>query len=248
MTEEKGPGGPKPDAAPQETSAPQQQQPSAAPSSSPVSPMQASLGPVKPPPDNEFKGREIIGKKRKGKKPKPAKSQVEEQIDAAIAQSSIQTKKLARRRARFYVAIGAGIMMLMAYGVYWLFKPYEGGLAFGICKVFLEGTVRYPTHLHLSTVEEFETSVRIWYTQIDSFGEYRMEPIQCYYKNDPELGTVIDRVTINRREVDPRTVENFNRALDSVAAFPIDLRMPSPLPDSLQDLQIETQKFRKPIL
>ena len=144
--------------------------------------------------------------------------------------------------------MGVGVIVLLSYSVHWLMKPYQGGLAFGICKVFLEGVTRYPDHLRLSTVEEFETSVRIWYTQVDSFGEYRMEPIQCYYKNDPERGTVVDKITINRRELDPRLVDNFNRALPSISAFPINTDIPAPLPDSLQDLQIDTQKYRKPIL
>ncbi|MCE7886469.1 MAG: hypothetical protein DYH13_03075 [Alphaproteobacteria bacterium PRO2] len=242
MTEEKGPGGPRPEAAPQETSAPQQQP------AAPPTPSSAAQGPLKPPPDNEFRGREIVGKRKKSKKQKPVKTQVDEQIDAAIAQSSVQEKKRAQRKAKFYFAIGLGVIALLSYSVHWLMKPYQGGLAFGICKVFLEGVTRYPDHLRLSTVEEFETSVRIWYTQVDSFGEYRMEPIQCYYKNDPERGTLVEKITINRREVDPRLVDNFNRALPSISAFPINMDIPAPLPDSLQDLQIDTQKFRKPIL
>lgn len=250
MTSEKGPpSGPKSETGSQETPASQPAAASQAAPATPASPMQASMGPIKPPPDNEFKGREIgRNKKRKTAKNKPAKTQVEEQIDAAIAQSSVQEKKKAQRRFRFYLAVGAGVVMLLTYSVVWLMKPYQGGLAFGICKVFLEGMTRYPDHLRLSTVEEFETSVRIWYTQVDSFGEYRMEPIQCYYKNDPEHGTLVDKVLINRREVDPRLVDNFNRALPSVSAFPINTDIPAPLPDSLQDLQIDTQKFRKPIL
>lgn len=245
MTEEKGPSGPRPAAGSQDTPAPQ---PTAAPpASSATVPIQASTGPIKPPPDNEFKGREL-GRKRKAPKKKAVKTQVEEQIDAAIAQSSVQERKRAQRKFRFYLAMGVGVVLVFSYGVHWLMKPYQGGLAFGICKVFLEGMTRYPDHLRLSTVEEFETSVRIWYTQVDSFGEYRMEPIQCYYKNDPERGTLVDKVTINRREVDPKLVDNFNQALPSVSAFPINTDIPAPLPDSLQDLQIDTQRFRKPIL
>lgn len=200
--------------------------------------------PDKPPPD-EFFGRG--NKKKKPGKQKPVKSQVEEQIDAALAQSSLQAKRAKQKKQQFkYGLIAAGVL-LVSYVIYWGFKPYQGSMAFGICKVFLEGQVRFPSLLRVSTVEEFDTFVRIWYTQVDSFGEYRMESIQCYYKQDPERGTVVDKVLINRREVDPRKVEDFNRSLSVILAHPPDLTIPPPLPDSLQNLQLDTNSFRKPV-
>jgi hypothetical protein len=199
----------------------------------------------KPPPD-EFLGRG--NKKKKPGKQRPVKTQVEEQIDAALASSSIQVKRNAERKKQFkYGAIGAGILIVGGV-VYLGLQPFQGTMAFGICKVFLEGTTRFPQYLRLSTVEEFETSVRIWYTQVDSFGATRMEPIQCYYKQDPERGTIVDKVLINRRDVDPKVVDNFNRALPAILGYPPDLTIPYPLPDSLQDLQIDSTKFMKSIL
>jgi hypothetical protein len=201
------------------------------------------------PPDNEFQGRGLGKKKKKAEKNKrPPKTQVEEQIDAALAKSSIQSKKQLAKKKRFKYGLIAGGVLLLGYGVFWMMKPYEGSIAWGICKVFVEGMVRYPQYLRFSTVEEFETSVRIWYTQIDSFGEYRMDQVQCYYKQDPERGTIVDKVLLNRREVDRKMVDDFNRALPTIISFPPDLTIPAPLPDSLQDLQIDTQKFRKPII
>ncbi|MGB4107533.1 MAG: hypothetical protein WBK55_07030 [Alphaproteobacteria bacterium] len=246
MSGEKEPGKSAPLTGSPET--PAAAQPPATEGAQPAPPSQKNMGPIKPPPDNEFQGRQVSGKKKKSARKKPVKTQVEEQIDADLARSSIENKRKSGRRFRFNLGIVGGVILLLAFGVHWLLKPYEGGLAFGICRVFLEGITRYPDHLRLSTVEEFDNSVRIWYTQVDSFGEYRMEPIQCYYKNDPELGTIIDKVTINRREIDPGLIDHFNRALPSVLVYPMDLTIPAPLPDSLQDLQFETQKFRKPIL
>jgi hypothetical protein len=199
----------------------------------------------KPPPD-EFLGR--FNKKKKPGKQKPVKTQVEEQIDAALASSSVQAKRKAERKKQIkYGAIGGGVLIL-AILVYLGLQPFQGTMAFGICKVFLEGTTRYPQYLRLSTVEEFETSVRIWYTEIDSFGAERMEPIQCYYKQVEGKGTQVDKVLINRREVDPKVIENFNRALPAILGYPPDLTIPYPLPDSLEDLQLDMSKFMKPIL
>lgn len=208
-------------------------------------PKPPGLQPEKPPPD-EFMGRG--GKRKKPGKDRPAKTQVEEQIDAALATSALHTQKQQQKKKRFKYAIIAGVIALLSYGIYYGLKPFEGGMAYGVCRVFLENYVRFPGFLRLSTVEEFENSVRIWYTQVDSFGEYRMEPIQCYYKQDEERGTLLDRVLVNRREVDPKLVENFNRSIPAVVNMELDLVLPSPLPDSLEDLQFETDKFRKPVI
>ena len=140
-----------------------------------------------------------------------------------------------------------GVIALLGYGIYLLFVPYKGTMAFGICKVFLELNTQYPQTLRLSTVEELGMSVRIWYTQTDSFGEYRLEPLQCYFKPDDTYGFILDKVTLSRREVDPLLVSEFNKSIPTILAHPPDLTLPIPLPDSLQDLQIDTNLFRKQI-
>ena len=196
------------------------------------------------------KGRQTLGevKARVLKKKEDVEPQPKDEIESAVEQSSVQEeKKLRRKKHMKYGAAGIGALVL-AYVIYLLFVPYTGTMAFGICKAFLELNVRYPNTLRISTVEETGTSVRIWYTQVDAFGEYRMEPIQCYYRPDETFGYALDKVTVRRREVDPKKVEDFNRVLGTVLEYPPDLTLPIPLPDSLDGLQIETDKFRKPIL
>lgn len=201
-----------------------------------------------PPPPDEFLGRNGKKKKAGGGKQRPPKTQVEEQIDAALAKSGLQTQRKAKKK--LYSKLGAGgvVVVLISVFINWTMAPYTGSMAFGVCRTFLENTLRFPGFLRISTVEEFESFVRIWYTQVDSFGQSRMEPIQCHFRSDEELGTVLDKVLINRREVDQSKVEEFNRILPAIFNMPLDLTVPSPLPDSLQDLQFETDKFRKPIL
>lgn len=201
--------------------------------------------PDAPPPD-EFMGRGK--KKKKPGKQIPLKTQVEEQIEAALAASSQQAKRQAQRKKRFRRIMAVVAILFLAFVTYYLFKPFKGSLPYGVCKLFLETSVVYPQHLRLSTVEEFETSVRIWYTQIDSFGEYRLEPIQCYFKKDPERGTILDKVLINRREVPASKVENFNRAFPAIVRLKMDLTLPIPLPDNLKDLQSSPGSFRKPVI
>lgn len=155
-------------------------------------------------------------------------------------------KKAEKRKRRIRMAQGAGFLVF-CYIVYLLFIPFKGGMNFGACKVFLELYVRYPDTLTLSTVEDFGESYRIWFTEVDAFGQYRHQQIQCFYKPDETTGFAIDRVTIDRREVEQKFIDDFNRSLPTVLAFPPDLTYPKAIPDSLSDVDIDTDRFRRKI-
>ncbi|HRQ61273.1 MAG TPA: hypothetical protein PLO23_07175 [Alphaproteobacteria bacterium] len=155
-------------------------------------------------------------------------------------------KKAEKRKRRIRMAQGAGFLVF-CYIVYLLFIPFKGGMNFGACKVFLELYVRYPDTLNLSTVEDFGESYRIWFTEVDAFGQYRHQQIQCFYKPDETTGFAIDRVTIDRREVEQKFIDDFNRSLPTVLAFPPDLTYPKAIPDSLSDVDIDTDRFRRKI-
>ncbi len=173
----------------------------------------------------------------------------DEQIEEALSQSKIKSKKDAKRKTRIKQGGLLAFLAFLGYAIYFLFfATYQGTMAFGVCKVFLELNVRFPQHLRLSTVEEFETSVRIWYTQLDSFGEYRLEPMQCYFRADEELGFVLDKVTVRRRQVDPDRVASFNKTLPVILANPPDLTYPIPISDNLRNMHIDITPFLKPIL
>lgn len=115
----------------------------------------------------------------------------------------------------------------------------------------MELNILYPQTLRISEVTYLreDNSVRIWFAHTDAFGEYRMENFKCSFGPDPKSGsgTVLTRVERNRMEIDPAKVELFNNAIPYLVANPPDLTMPPKIPDSLQNMQIETQRFRKPI-
>lgn len=155
-------------------------------------------------------------------------------------------KKAARKKRRIRGLQGLGFLVF-CYIVYLLFIPFQGGMNFGACKVFLELYVRYPDTLHLSTVEDFGDSYRIWFTETDAFGQYRLQQVQCFYRADDTTGFAIERVEIDRRPVDQKFVDDFNRSLPTVLAFPPDLTYPKAIPDSLSDIEIDTDRFRRKI-
>lgn len=177
------------------------------------------------------------------------KTSAEEEIDAGIKRSKVKDHKKKRLITRLKIAGAVSTVLLLGYIFYLFFiAPFVGTMAYGICRVFLELNAQYPHTLRISTVEEFGVSVRIWFTQVDSFGQYRMEQMQCDFKADENLGFVLDKVTIDHREYDPAVIAKFNTSLPVVFEYPPDLNLPEPLPDSLESLQFEFEKFRKPIL
>ena len=176
------------------------------------------------------------------------KNSAEEEIDSAIEKSKVKAEKSKLMKLRLKVGGAIGGVVVVGALIFMLFLPAQGTMAFGLCKIFIELNSQYPQTIRLSTVEEVGLSVRIWFTQVDSFGEYRLEPMQCYFKQDDKLGFILDKVTINRREIDPEIIARFNTSIPVILQNPPDLSLPNALPDSLDSLQFQFEKFRKPIL
>lgn len=185
--------------------------------------------------------RALKAQQNAGKKKKPPR----DEIDEALAQGKLaEKKKRFRKKMIKRTSIGIGVVLFGLFLI-WGFAPFKGGITFGICKVYLETHVRFPKHLRLSKVDNFADSVRIWYTQIDPFGEYRLENIQCFYGYDEDAkSSIIERIAINRRDVPQHKLDAFNKTLGIIAANPPDLTYPKRLPDSLRDLQINADEFR----
>ena len=182
--------------------------------------------------------------------PQPDQSKKDDKHDeiAEIVSQSVLRKNIeAMKKKRKQLMIAAPIVAVIGYLTWWFNTPYYAGLDYGFCKVFLELNVQYPDHLHLSEIEQKRDFVRIWYMQTDSFGQERLENIECYHGQDPELGYYISKVRVDRREIDPAKVERFNKSLSTIVAHPPDLAYPIPLRDALGNIDIETYMFRKPL-
>ncbi|MBL4803763.1 MAG: hypothetical protein JKY71_02770 [Alphaproteobacteria bacterium] len=171
-------------------------------------------------------------------------SQEPDEIEQALANSRLAEQQRQQRKKYFKYGFYVLGLTFVIWAYDFLFAPYTSDMKYGICKVYLELDVQYPQDLRVSTVDDYGSYVRIWYTQLDAFGEYRMEQIQCNYVPDETLGMRLDKVAINRREVDPAKVEAFNRSIPVIRDYPPSLVVPPPLPDSLSGLQINTDAFR----
>lgn len=183
--------------------------------------------------------------KAEKKKEKAEKKKAKlDDIDQAMAAGKLAERKKAQRKMIMRTAMFAVGGVFLLWVGYYLFKPYEESRTFAVCKMFLEHQVRYPQYLRYSEYESFEDGVRIWFTRVDPFGGSRMEPIRCTLAYDEVRGTYFSKITINRREVDPEKLEAFNRVLPAIRNIEFDLTRPPKLPDSLQDLQIQTDQYR----
>ena len=190
--------------------------------------------------------RKALKKKLKEQEAEQAKKlqPAQDEIEAALANSKLAEAQKAKRKQMFKFGMALAGLTLVIYAYNYLFSAFQGGMTYGICSVYLELNVPFPQDLRISTVEDFGDYVRIWYTQLDAFGEYRMEQIQCHFRADEVTGAALDKVTVNRREVDPERVARFNTSIPIILASPPDLTLPYPLPDSLQGLQIDADAFR----
>lgn len=182
-----------------------------------------------------------LSEKIKREKPEPSRA-----AKIASAPSSKVGQRKRKQRMTLFKKLGVVVAaLILSYGIYLLFKPFQGTMKFGICKVFLEQQVQFPQTLRLSVVREFAQSARIWYSHVDAFGAYRLEPMECFYKADERYGAVIDYVTIGRRQLDPDIIERFNASIPVIVQNPPDLTLPTGFPDTLTDLKFEEGMFRK---
>jgi hypothetical protein len=123
--------------------------------------------------------------------------------------------------------------------------PRKGNILYGICGEFLNLQIPYPHTINKTQVEFYGgRAVRIYYTHIDPFGEYRLENIECAFKQDPEKGLVVETIYFDevndvtkktrvpgkgkRYEVTRENLDNFNETLSpwAIANSEPDLTIP----------------------
>lgn len=173
-------------------------------------------------------------------------SSAEKEIEDAVKKSNIGEKKKEKRKKQLKWGGGAGAALLVAILLYFGLQPGKTGMSYGLCKTFLELTVRYPQYLRVARTDSYGGFRRIWYTQVDAFGEYRMEEIRCYYGGRNENGhPQFKKITIRRQDVPPEIVESFNKSVPAILAYPPDLTVPRDFSNNLEGLRFESDSFRR---
>lgn len=134
-------------------------------------------------------------------------------------EGSKKKKKLIKR-------IVIGILAFFTLILWWGLQPPRGTIEYGACKTFVELRLRYPNTFRLSSLVNFDQSLRLYFTYVDPYGETKMDVIECTFRSDPETGFALDAIAYNRRLVPQDEVERFNQTIPAILAYPPDLIIP----------------------
>lgn len=121
-----------------------------------------------------------------------------------------------------------GVILLVILMSVYALQPKKASMAYGICSTFLELNTTYPQTLNYIDLEGSRTAVRIYFTSVDAFGQFKQEMLECKFGPDEQMGMKLVEVLRNRRPVDVEMVKEFNLTLPTIMASDPNLVMPGP--------------------
>ncbi|MCK5374251.1 MAG: hypothetical protein KAJ40_03120 [Alphaproteobacteria bacterium] len=172
---------------------------------------------------------------------------IEDESQNSLVEKLTEKRKIQRKKT-FRRIMLACLLLLFGCATWFLFKPFKASADYGICHTMLELMLPYPHTLYVSEVKIKRTgTMELWYTHIDAFGEYRMEPFICNIQHDAANNNapVITELRMNKISIPQERLAFLNNAMFYFVANPRAFNYPVELSDSLAGLQIETEKFRK---
>ena len=175
---------------------------------------------------------------------------IEEEKPKDSLADRLRARKAAQKKKRIII-ISLGCVLSVFSGIaWWLFKPRTVNPEYGICRSFLELNIPYPHTLYVSQIKRLrDRSLRLWYTHIDAFGEFRMESFQCKMARNPNTKAMeLIEIKMDKVYLEPDKIASLNNALPYFEENPLILNWPAPLPDSLEDLLFDFDSVRSVIL
>ena len=174
-------------------------------------------------------------------------TRIEEETSEKLLAEKLAEKKKQQNKKRLKIGGGIVFFIFVVWAYKWLFAPFQLSLPYGLCKAYLEYNVPYPHTIYVSEAQTLaDGSVRIWFSQIDPFGVFRMQPFHCFYIQDPQTGALrFSKIKYGKVDLPDETIAEYNKTIDIMASMSLDLNYPSPLPNSIEDLRFETDSFRK---
>lgn len=174
----------------------------------------------------------------------------DEKPEVSLAEKLRDQKKKAKKKKTKRIALLI-FLSFFGYVLWFLFKPFKATAEYGICKTFIELTISYPHTLYVSEIQTLrDGTMRLWYSHIDPFGEYRMESFECKFTHDPNTGLVssVDEIKMSKINMDPKQLEALNNALPYFAANPLIETWPAALPDDVGALQLDFNAVRRIVI
>lgn len=146
--------------------------------------------------------------------------------------------------ARFKMGIFIAIGSLLLYGIWWLFKPYEATMKYGICKVFMERNIHYPQTMKIRNVRDRSSAAEIWLSYTDAFGQDMAQRIRCNFVTDEITGLwKVKGISIGKIKISEEEIAKFNKTIPAIYAYPPELVVPFELPDNPLNLHVDARPF-----
>ncbi|MBL4588682.1 MAG: hypothetical protein JKY11_01200 [Alphaproteobacteria bacterium] len=129
--------------------------------------------------------------------------------------------------------------VLIGLMYYWGTMPIyiQGSQLFGVCRVYIELNVQYPSELRFVDIRERGAEVTVEYITYDSFGQHIAHRAVCQYKRDENQQIVLDYFRLKRgtndRDFlfameDPERVASFNKTVPFLSQQPLNLIIRGP--------------------
>ena len=177
------------------------------------------------------------------------------QQNKAASNKKTDWKKLLNSAQEWFLTktgkiVGGSTIALLVITLF-LLKACESpktGIIYPICSAFAEQNVTYPETIKYNLVEQYSgTTIRIYYSHIDSFGQFITEYLECKFKVDEQNGLQLDVAVYNTvKEITKKQPIRNKGRLYQVEQSYIDLFNKSQTPGIIQQLDPEILDFEYP--
>ncbi len=141
-------------------------------------------------------------------------------------------RRKARNKTRLMIA--GGVILLIGL-LALVFAPRKGGVTFGLCKTFVELRVEYPDELRFTYARSFPgNKMRLWYVLHDSFGQKKIEKMDCFFHRNRHGQIYMAKAEINRGEIGAKEIKSFNASIPAILDNMPDLTLPKGFPSDVK--------------
>ena len=165
--------------------------------------------------------------------PKKGAPAVEGALSVEARDRMKKTAELGKKTLKIVILLVIlGIICASSFLWYLFYGPRWGTMHYGVCKVFAERFVDFPSTMKIREVEYYLATARVYVSHIDAAGQFNYNIFECEFSK----GTLeITRVRVDRKiisDTDPDTpvnadiLRNFNKGLNSILLNPPSLLIP----------------------
>jgi hypothetical protein len=142
---------------------------------------------------------------------------------------------------------------LLVIGFYILqtMAPRKGNILYGLCSVFLEQQMTFPNTIEHTYVERYPRGIRIYYKNMDAYGQQNFSYLECSFVQHPQAGVQLEHVifkspikditdkffdaerNLSFYRVKKEKIDLFNRSRSPEAILSLDHEFVAPRPKAM---------------